>query len=62
MNGYTPLIYLIVLACITVACHKLGVPSEIYMLIIGAGLTRVKINQGANVPKKPKKEIKDQSE
>ena len=46
-----PLVYLVVIALITGGFHLLGVPKEISALIIGAGLTRVKV--GGNV--KPEK-------
>ena len=42
-----PLVYLVVLAIITVGFHYAGVPETATALIIGAGLTRVKI--GGNV-------------
>jgi len=42
-----PLLYLVVIAIITAAFHILNVPKEVSMLIIGAGLTRVKI--GGNI-------------
>ena len=40
----TPLLYLIVIAAIAGIFHVLGVPKEVTFLIIGAGLTRVKVS------------------
>ena len=39
-----PLIWIIVIAVIAAAFHMLGVPAEMTALIVGAGLTRVKIS------------------
>ena len=39
-----PLLYLVVIAAIAGAFHYLGVPPEMTALIVGAGLTRVKIS------------------
>ena len=40
----TPLLYLIIIAAIAGIFHVLGVPKEVTFLIIGAGLTRVKVS------------------
>ena len=40
----TPLLHLIIIAAIAGVFHVLGVPKEITFLIIGAGLTRVKVS------------------
>ena len=42
-----PLVYLAVIAVIAGAFHLLGVPKEMSFLVVGAGLTRVKV--GGNV-------------
>lgn len=48
-ESLTPLIYLIAVAVIGVALHLAGVPPEMTGMIVGAGLTRVKIS----APTKP---------
>ena len=40
----TPLLYLVTISVVAGVFHKLGVPPEITALIIGAGLTRVKVS------------------
>jgi hypothetical protein len=43
-----PLIYLVVVAGIGAGLHIAGVPPEMTGMIVGAGLTRVKIGPPAN--------------
>ena len=46
-KGYpslTPLLYLVVIAAVAGMFHLIGVPPEMTALIIGAGLTRVKVS------------------
>jgi hypothetical protein len=43
-----PLVYLFAVAIIGGALHKLGVPPEMNGLIVGAGLTRIKIGAPSN--------------
>jgi hypothetical protein len=43
-----PLVYLILTAAIAIICHLVGLPKEVTGILIGAGLTRVKM------PVKPK--------
>ena len=38
-----PLVYLVVIACVGGGLHYLGVPPEMNGMIVGAGLTRVKM-------------------
>lgn len=38
-----PLGYLLITALIAIGCHLLGVPEGVTGLLVGAGLTRVKI-------------------
>ena len=48
IKGYpslTPLLYLLTIAAVAGVFHKLGVPPEMTALIVGAGLTRVKISK-----------------
>lgn len=42
-----PLVYLVTIAIIAAGFQLAGVPKEVTMLIVGAGLTRVKV--GGNV-------------
>ena len=44
-DAYMPLIYLVVVATIAGISHKLGVPDTVSGLIVGAGLTRIKIGK-----------------
>jgi hypothetical protein len=50
-DNLIPLVYLAIVAVIGGAFHWLGVPIELTMLIVGAGLTRVKVS--SNEPTKP---------
>lgn len=43
-----PLIYLVTVAVIACGLHILGVPAEMTGLIVGAGITRVKIGAPSN--------------
>lgn len=43
IKPYMPLMYLVIVSLIAIGCHLIGVPENIYMLLVGAGLTRVKI-------------------
>jgi len=43
-DNLIPLVYLVAVAAIGGALHYLGVPPEMNGLIVGAGLTRVKIS------------------
>ena len=43
-QSLVPLLYLVVIAIIAGLFHLAGVPKEITALIIGAGLTRVKVS------------------
>lgn len=51
-DNLVPLLYLIVVAIIGGALHAVGVPPEMVGMIVGAGLTRVKMpappNQSSN--------------
>jgi len=51
-DNLIPLVYLLAVAVIGGILHKLGVPAEMNGLIVGAGLTRVKMPT-------PKKEVKN---
>ncbi|MCP4262760.1 MAG: hypothetical protein GY774_35425 [Planctomycetes bacterium] len=46
-DKFMPLIYLIVVAIIAGVFHKLGVPATVTGLIVGAGLTRIRIGKGS---------------
>jgi hypothetical protein len=43
IKPYMPLLYLFISCLIVVVCHLVEVPKDIYMLLVGAALTRVKI-------------------
>ena len=43
IDQFTPLIYLVVVAATAVGMHLVGVPEPLPALIVGAGLTRVKM-------------------
>ena len=45
LKPYMPLIYLVITAAIAVGCHLLKVPEGVTGLLIGAGLTRVKVSK-----------------
>jgi len=45
IKPFIPLVYLGVVALIAIGCHVLDVPKEISALLVGAGLTRVKISK-----------------
>jgi hypothetical protein len=51
-DNLVPLIYLIAVAIIGGVLHKLGVPPELTGLIVGAGITRVKM------PARSQKDVK----
>ena len=44
LQNLIPLLYLVVISLIAGLFHILGVPTEMSALIIGAGLTRVKVS------------------
>lgn len=44
-KAYIPMMYMLLIAVIIIGCHLLEVPKEIYMLLVGAGLTRVKVSR-----------------
>jgi hypothetical protein len=54
IDQFTPLIYLVVVAATAVGMHIVGVPEPLPALIVGAGLTRVKMG----APTKPEGEEK----
>ena len=52
-ENLVPLIYLISVAAIGATLHIVGVPPEMTGMIVGAGLTRVKISSPKEEVKKP---------
>lgn len=54
-DNLIPLVYLVAVAVIGGGLHYLGVPPEMNGLIVGAGLTRVKIS--TSTAKKPEPEV-----
>lgn len=50
-----PLIYLIAIAAIGAGLHLVGVPPEMTGMIVGAGLTRVKVGSPPGVKKNVEK-------
>ena len=52
-DNLVPLIYLISVAAIGATLHIVGVPPEMTGMIVGAGLTRVKISAPKEEVKKP---------
>lgn len=56
-DNLIPLVYLVAVAAIGGALHYLGVPPEMNGLIVGAGLTRVKISTSTVKEEKPEPEV-----
>ena len=43
-DNFVPMMYFLATGAFAIVAHSLGVPSELTYLIVGAGLTRVKMS------------------